>query len=157
MEIFVEIFISPASPIGGAVSRPHHTGAGRYVRHQAAKEDKGLGIKDQGHMIKDTLVSSIFVRDVRLFISPASPTGGAVGSVIPVYPDKLGTSREPHHTGGGRYDRHQAAKENMKKTKQILWVTVYKTILLHCFPNIIVEAIGRTKVERRSSEEVAKE
>ena len=55
-------------------------------------------------------------------------------------------------TGAGRYVRHHAAKENMKKTKQILWVTVYKTILLHCLPNIIVEAIGRTKVERRSSE-----
>ena len=59
-------------------------------------------------------------------------------------------------TGAGRYARHQAAKENMKKTKQILWVTVYKTILLHCLPNIIVEAIGRTKVERRSSEGVVK-
>ena len=88
MEIFVEIFISPASPIGGAVSRPHHTGAGRYVRHQAAKEDKGLGIKDQGQRIKDTLVSSMPFRDESDFISPASPTGGAVS--------------RPHHTGGGK-------------------------------------------------------
>ena len=143
MEIFVEIFISPASPIGGAVSRPHHTGAGRYVRHQAAKEDKGLGIKDQGQRIKDTLVSSMPFRDESDFISPTSPIGGAVS--------------KPHHLGAGRYARHQAAKENMKKTKQILWVTVYKTILLHCLPHIIVEAIGRTKVERRSSERVVKE
>ena len=156
LEIFVEIFISPTSPTGGAVSRPHHTGAGKYVRHQAAKEDKGLGIKDQGQRIKDTLVSSMPFRDESDFISPTSPIGGAVGSVIPVYPDKSGTSREPHHTGAGRYARHQAAKETMKKTKQILWVTVYKTILLHSFPNIIVEAIGRTKVERRSSEGVVK-
>ena len=78
-------------------------------------------------------------RDEGNFSSPASP------------------ERRGGGTGAGRYARHQAAKENMKKTKQILWVTVYKTILLHCLPNIIVEAIGRTKVERRmrSSEGVA--
>ena len=35
--------------------------------------------------------------------SPASPTGGAVGSVIP-------TCREPHHTQAGWYTRLQAAK-----------------------------------------------
>ena len=35
--------------------------------------------------------------------SPASPTGGAVGSVIP-------TCREPHHTQAGWYTRLQVAK-----------------------------------------------
>ena len=49
--------------------------------------------------------------------SPASllgGKGGAVGSVIPVYPDKSGTCREPHQREAaamaGWYTRHSAAK-----------------------------------------------
>ena len=50
--------------------------------------------------------------------SPASllgGKGGAVGSVIPVYPDKSGTCREPHQREAaamaGWYTRHQPQRD----------------------------------------------